>query len=76
LEGDLEGLQEWRVGEGVWRSMQNGSVFRDPTGVKFYTKPLNFGVEARTEAPTLTQSINRASEHDGWWSNCLLFGLI
>jgi hypothetical protein len=35
LEGDMEGLQEWRLGGGIWRGMQNGDMFRDPSGVGF-----------------------------------------
>jgi hypothetical protein len=31
----MEGLQEWRVGEGIWRSMENGGPYRGPAGVVF-----------------------------------------
>jgi hypothetical protein len=31
----LEGLQEWRVGGGIWRGMQNGGGFEGPAGVEF-----------------------------------------
>jgi hypothetical protein len=49
LEGGMEGLQEWRVGVGIWRSMENGGPYRGPAGVDFFPKPPNFGVEAPTE---------------------------
>jgi hypothetical protein len=48
----MEGLQDWRVGGGIWRDMQNGGLFRGPAGVGFLHKPPNFGVEAHIEAPT------------------------
>jgi hypothetical protein len=50
--GGMEGLQEWRVGVGIWKSMENGGPYRDPAGVGFFPKPPNFGVEAHIEAPT------------------------
>jgi hypothetical protein len=31
--------------------MQNGGLFRGPAGVRFFTEPPNFGVEAHMEAP-------------------------
>jgi hypothetical protein len=34
-EGDLKGLQEWRVGGEIWRGMQNGGGFGGPAGVEF-----------------------------------------
>jgi hypothetical protein len=43
----MEGLQEWRVGGRIGRSM-----FRGPAGVGFCTKPPNFEVEAHIETPT------------------------
>jgi hypothetical protein len=52
LEGNLEGLQEWRVRGEIWRDMQNGGPFRGSAGVGFLPKPPNFGVEAHIEAPT------------------------
>jgi hypothetical protein len=52
LEGGMESLQEWRMGVGICRSMENGGPYRGPAGVVFFPKPLNFGVEARIEAPT------------------------
>jgi hypothetical protein len=52
LEGDLEGLQEWRVRGGIWRGMQNEGLFRGPARVGFFSKPPNFEVDAHIEAPT------------------------
>jgi hypothetical protein len=45
LDGDLETLQEWRLGGGIWRSMENICPFRDPDGVEFFIKSSNFGVK-------------------------------
>jgi hypothetical protein len=47
----MEGLQEWRVGVGIWRSMENRGPYEGPAGVGFSSKPPNFGVEAHIEAP-------------------------
>jgi hypothetical protein len=35
LEGGVEGLQEWRLGGGIWRGLKNGGSFRGPAGVDF-----------------------------------------
>jgi hypothetical protein len=49
----MEGLQEWRVGVGIWRSMENRGPYGGLAGVGFFcSKPPNFGVEAHIEAPT------------------------
>jgi hypothetical protein len=42
LEGDLEGLQEWRVRGGIWRGMQNGGLFRGPAGDGFLHQTSKF----------------------------------
>jgi hypothetical protein len=42
LEVEMEGLQEWRVREGIWRGMQNGGLFRGPAGVEFLHKTSKF----------------------------------
>jgi hypothetical protein len=38
----MEGLQEWRLGEGIWRGMQNGGVFRGTAGVVFLHQTSKF----------------------------------
>jgi hypothetical protein len=38
LEVEMEGLQEWRVGGGIWRGMQNGDLFRGSARVGFLHK--------------------------------------
>jgi hypothetical protein len=48
----MEGLQKWRVGVRIWRSMENEGSYRGPAGVGFFLKPPNFGVEAHIETPT------------------------
>jgi hypothetical protein len=35
VEGEMEGLQEWRVGVVIWRSMETGGPYRGPVGVGF-----------------------------------------
>jgi hypothetical protein len=35
LEGEMESLQEWRMGVGICRSMENGGPYRGPAGVVF-----------------------------------------
>jgi hypothetical protein len=38
----MEGLQEWRVGVGIWRSMENGGPYKNPAGVGFFLKTSKF----------------------------------
>jgi hypothetical protein len=40
--GENGGIQEWRVGGGIWRGMQNGGVFRGSAGVGFLHKTSKF----------------------------------
>jgi hypothetical protein len=42
LEGEMEGLQKWRVGGGIWRGMQNGGLFRGPAGDGFLHQTSKF----------------------------------
>jgi hypothetical protein len=42
LEGEMEGLQEWRVGGGIWRGMQNRGLFRGSAGVVFLHRTSKF----------------------------------
>jgi hypothetical protein len=42
LEGGMEGLQEWRVGGGIWSSMQNVGLFRGPAEIGFLHKTSKF----------------------------------
>jgi hypothetical protein len=42
LEGEMEGLQEWRVGGEIWRGMQNGGPFEGPAGVDFFHQTSKF----------------------------------
>jgi hypothetical protein len=51
LEGDLEGLQEWRVRGGIWRVCKMEACLEALLEMDFCTKPPNFGVEAHMEAP-------------------------
>jgi hypothetical protein len=34
--GEMEGLQKWRVGGGIWRGLKNGGPFGGPAGVVFF----------------------------------------
>jgi hypothetical protein len=36
----MEDLQEWRVGERIWRSMENEGPYRGPAGVVFFASSL------------------------------------
>jgi hypothetical protein len=40
LEGDLEGLQEWRLRGEIWRGMQNGGPFGGFAVVDFFAPNL------------------------------------
>jgi hypothetical protein len=40
LEGQVEALQEWRVGVRIWRSMENEGPYRGPVGVGFFVQNL------------------------------------
>jgi hypothetical protein len=40
--GGMEGLQEWRVGVGIWRSMENEGTYRGITGVGFLPEASKF----------------------------------
>jgi hypothetical protein len=51
LEGDLEGLQEWRVREGIWRGMQNGGLFRGSAGDGFLHQTSKFWSRGPYEGP-------------------------
>jgi hypothetical protein len=49
--GDLEGLQEWRVRGGIWRSMQNGGLFRGPARDGFLHQTSKFWSRAPHAGP-------------------------
>jgi hypothetical protein len=40
--GGMEGLKEWRVRVGIWRSMENEGSYRGPAGVVFLPKAFKF----------------------------------
>jgi hypothetical protein len=40
--GEMEGLQKWRVGGGIWRGMKNEGLFRGPAGDGFLHKTSKF----------------------------------
>jgi hypothetical protein len=40
LEGDLEALQEWRLGGGIWRGIENADSYRDSAEVVFFSSSL------------------------------------
>jgi hypothetical protein len=40
LEGEMESLQEWRVGGEIWRSMENRGPYRGSDGVVFFSSSL------------------------------------
>jgi hypothetical protein len=48
LEVEMEGLQEWRVGGGIWRACKMEVCLEALPELDFCTKPPNFGVEAPT----------------------------
>jgi hypothetical protein len=52
LEGGVEGLQEWRLGGGIWRGPKIEGHLEVLLELIFCTQPPNFGVEAHMEAPT------------------------
>jgi hypothetical protein len=35
LKGEIEGLQKWRVGGGIWRGLKNRGLFGGHAGVVF-----------------------------------------
>jgi hypothetical protein len=47
LEGEMGGLQEWRVGGEIWRAMQNGGPFEGLTGVDFFHQTSKFWSRSR-----------------------------
>jgi hypothetical protein len=51
LEGNLEGLQEWRVRGGFGGVCKMEACLEALLEMDFCTKPPNFGVEAHMEAP-------------------------
>jgi hypothetical protein len=50
LEGDLEDLQEWRLGREIWRGTQNRGPFEGSAGDDFFHKTSKFWREAHMEA--------------------------
>jgi hypothetical protein len=48
----MEGLQEWRVGVVIWRSMENGGPYRGSAGVDFFPKTFKFWSRGPYKGPT------------------------
>jgi hypothetical protein len=63
LEGDLEGLQEWRLRGGIWRVCKMEACLEALLVMDFCTKPPNFGVEAHMEAPAGVAPIHYLVHH-------------